>query len=171
MSPPVDAGAKPPVTMTGMTMPPKFMGVACKMGDTMPCTCTDGVSMGTQSCRFDAASPTMGALGMCERCKAPPMPDAGMMSEAGSGESGSGGSAGSSSAGSGGSAGSMSAGSGGSMSGGSGGRSGSGGSAAMCDPDKCPDPGRDLLGIPLRKCCTRRGECGGQSLLGGCNSN
>src|SRR5262249_48792031 len=133
--PPVDAAA-PSMNMTGMTMPPKFMGVACKMGEMMPCTCTDGMSMGTQSCHFDATSATMGAWGACERCKAPPPPDAGM-SEAGSGDSGSGGSAGSSSAGSGGSGasgsgGSMSAGSGGSMSGGSG---GSGGSAAMCDPD------------------------------------
>jgi hypothetical protein len=62
----------------------------------------------------------------------------------------------------------MAAGSGGSMAAGSG---GSGGSMAMCDADKCPDPGRDFLGIPLRKCCTRRGECGGQGLLTGCNAN
>jgi hypothetical protein len=164
--PPRDAGAMTPA-MTGPTMPPPFTGSACMMGEQKDCTCADGVSMGMQSCHFDAASPTKGALGSCDKCKAPAVPDAGMP-EAGSGAAGSSsagsGSAGSSAAGSGGSRG---AGSGGSMAAGSG---GSAGSAAMCVADKCPDPGRDLLGIPLRKCCTRRGECGGQSLLSGCST-
>ena len=187
-----DAAAAPAVVDAGSPKPPAsalpaFTGTACKMGERLECTCADGMSKGSQLCRFDATSPTMGALGSCDGCMPPVM----MMPSAGSGaagsgsagsgsagRAGSGSSAGSSAAGSraAGSGGSSAAGSGGSSAAGSGGSSaaGSGGSSAAgsgaadagtataCDPDMCPDPG----GL-LRSCCTDDGQCGGR-LLGRC---
>lgn len=145
----VVAGAGGTMASAGMAAPsaPMFTGEGCAMGEVLPCTCSDGVSMGKRQCVFDMASPTMGAFGACASCVMPPMP------VAGAGAGGAGGSGG------------AAAGSGGTASGGmgGGGTSASGGSgASACDPAQCPPP---QFG---EACCTDRDECGRRLLLS-CN--
>jgi streptogrisin D len=141
---------------------PGFTGEMCFMGQSEACTCEDGVSMGTKSCKHEASSPTMGAFGACEACQAPPMSaGAGGDAEAGAGgdaEAGAGGSGEEAGAGGSGEAGAGSGGSGeaGAGAGGSG-EAGDGGDS--CDPRQCPRP---LFGTA---CCTRSGECGSRLLL------
>jgi hypothetical protein len=156
------AGTSGPAPMAPPPPPATFMGTPCMMGQAVPCTCTDGVSMGTQMCRFDMLSPTKGVLGPCDECVAPMAPPAAGMAGGDVGSAGASGNNGSANGGMGG----ASAGSGGMGGAGMSGSGGSGGAMMMCDPDDCPGT-TGLFGIEREPCCTRRGECGGINALSG----